>query len=189
MFYLKWLLHVLISDTTLTSISFFFCLHLQHMEFPRLGVESELQLLAYAIATATPDPSCVCDLHHSSWQHWILNLLSKARDQTWILMDTTWVCYRWPADPLRELPSPLLDSSCLNWWHCCPYFSQTRGGCFLSFLSSSGPSLSFYLGICFCILWFIRLHICPFIQQIFFSTGLWTSYIACQTLHWICRTW
>ena len=37
-----------------------------HMEVPRLRVESELQLLAYA--TATPDPSCVCDLHHSSWQ-------------------------------------------------------------------------------------------------------------------------
>ena len=35
--------------------------HQWHMEFPRLGVESELQLLAYTIAT-TPDPSCVCDL-------------------------------------------------------------------------------------------------------------------------------
>ena len=31
--------------------------HPQHMEVPRLGVESELQLLAYATATATPDPS------------------------------------------------------------------------------------------------------------------------------------
>ena len=50
------------------------------MEIPRLGVESELLLLAYATATATPDPSHVCDLHHSSWQHWILDLLSEARD-------------------------------------------------------------------------------------------------------------
>ena len=33
-------------------------LHLQHMEVPRLGVESELQLLlAYAAATATLDPT------------------------------------------------------------------------------------------------------------------------------------
>ena len=42
-------------------------LHLWHMEFPRLGVESELYLLAYATATATAlwDPSHVCDLHHS----------------------------------------------------------------------------------------------------------------------------
>ncbi len=57
-------------------------LHLQHMEVPRLGVESELQLptTATATATGTPDPSCVCDLHHSSWQHWILNPLSKTRD-------------------------------------------------------------------------------------------------------------
>ena len=23
---------------------------------------------AYATATAMPDPGCVCDLHHSSWQ-------------------------------------------------------------------------------------------------------------------------
>ena len=30
--------------------------HPQHMEVPRLGVESELQLPAYTIATAMPDP-------------------------------------------------------------------------------------------------------------------------------------
>ena len=49
---------------------------------PRLGVELELQLLAYATATATLDPSCVWDLHHSSWQCQILNPLSKARGRT-----------------------------------------------------------------------------------------------------------
>ena len=42
--------------------------HPQHMDVPRLGVESELQLLAYTTATATPDPSCVCDLHHTTSQ-------------------------------------------------------------------------------------------------------------------------
>ena len=52
----------------------------QHMEVPRLGVESELQLLAYATATAMQDPSHVCDLYHSSQQHWILNPLREARD-------------------------------------------------------------------------------------------------------------
>ena len=56
------------------------------MEVPRLGVQSELLLLAYARATATPDPSCVCDLHHSLWQCQILNPLSKARDQICNLM-------------------------------------------------------------------------------------------------------
>ena len=58
------------------------------MEVSRLGVESELQLLACTTATATLDTSCVCDLHHSSQQCQILNPLSKARDRTHNLMDT-----------------------------------------------------------------------------------------------------
>ena len=67
---------------------FVFCLvtHPQHMEVPRLGVESELQLLAHTTVTATADPSRVCDLHHSSWQFRILNLPSEARDRTRNLM-------------------------------------------------------------------------------------------------------
>ena len=54
---------------------FFFFLwpHLQHSEVPRLGVESELQLLAYTTATGTWDRSHICDLHHSSRQCQILN--------------------------------------------------------------------------------------------------------------------
>ena len=47
-----------------------------------LGVESELQLPAYTTATAKPDPSRVCDLCHTLWQHQILNPLSKAGDGT-----------------------------------------------------------------------------------------------------------
>ena len=31
------------------------------------------------------------NLHHSSWQHWILNPPSEARDQTSILLDASWV--------------------------------------------------------------------------------------------------
>ena len=58
------------------------------MEVPGLGVKSELQLLAYTTATATLDPSRVCDLHYSLWQHRILHLLIEARDRTHILMDT-----------------------------------------------------------------------------------------------------
>ena len=50
------------------------------MEVPRLGVELELQLLAFATAKAIRDLSRVYDLHHSSQQHWILNPLSEARD-------------------------------------------------------------------------------------------------------------
>ena len=56
------------------------------MEVPRLGAELELQLPAYATTTATPDPSHVFDLHHSSRQHQIPNPPSKARDWTHNLM-------------------------------------------------------------------------------------------------------
>ena len=61
------------------------------MEAPRLGVQPELQLPAYT--TATQDPSHVCKLCHSLWQHQILNRLSEARDQTHILKDTSQVHY------------------------------------------------------------------------------------------------
>ena len=61
------------------------------MEVHRLRDKSGLQLPAYT--TATWDPSCICDLHHSSWQHWNLNPLRKARDQNLTFMDTSWVCY------------------------------------------------------------------------------------------------
>ena len=52
------------------DVSFFFFFvflrpHLQHMEVPRLGIQLELELPVYARATATWDPNCVCDLHHS----------------------------------------------------------------------------------------------------------------------------
>ena len=56
------------------------------MEVPRLGAQSELQLLAYATATAMADPSRLCKLYHSSQQCWIINPMSEARDRTQNLM-------------------------------------------------------------------------------------------------------
>ena len=55
---------------------YFLGLQLWHMEIPRLGDESVLQLSAYATATAMPDLSHVWDLRHSSRQsqiltHWV----------------------------------------------------------------------------------------------------------------------
>ena len=51
------------------------------------------------------DLSCVCNPHHSSWQHQILNRLSKARYQTHVLLDTSQVCYHWvtTGTPLLEI--------------------------------------------------------------------------------------
>ena len=58
------------------------------MGVPRLGVESELQMPAYATATAKWDPSHICDPHHSSQQHQIPDLLSQGRDSNRLLRDT-----------------------------------------------------------------------------------------------------
>ena len=55
------------------------------MEVPRIGGLMGA-IAAYARATATPDPSHVCDLQHSSWQRRIFNPLTKARDPTRNLM-------------------------------------------------------------------------------------------------------
>ena len=92
------------------------------MEVPRLGVESELQPLAYATAAATSDPICMCNLCHSSWRHRILNPLSKARDRTLV----SWILVRFVStEPRRELPHWLIPikSSCL-------WISHLQG-CFL----------------------------------------------------------
>ena len=81
---------------------FFVCLFVgflgpcpQHMEVPRLWVKLELQLPAYTSARAMPDLNCICHLHHSSPQHWIFKPLSRARDQTHVFIDTSWVPYQW----------------------------------------------------------------------------------------------
>ena len=91
-------------------------MHPWHMEIPRLEVKLELQLLAYATATAMQEPSCICDLPHSSQQCWILNLLRESRDQTHIFMDPSQVCYHWatmgtPAFALITVSSIMLQKN------------------------------------------------------------------------------
>ena len=71
---LQWFLFLFISLFIYLLLLLLFCflgLCLQHMEVPRLGVQSELQLPAYTTA------------------HRILDPLSEARVQTQILMDTS----------------------------------------------------------------------------------------------------
>ena len=85
------------------------------------GVESELQLPAYATATAIQDLSHVCDLHHSSRQHLILNPPSEARNQTLNLSTA----------PQWELPPcPLLEAVYLwpNNLASKPQVAHLRGG-------------------------------------------------------------
>ena len=84
------------TDSFFINYGFFFFfflvflgLYLQHMDVPRLGVESELPLPAYTTATAMPDLSCSCQPPPQPQPRRILSPPSKARDQTasWILVD------------------------------------------------------------------------------------------------------
>ena len=122
---------------------FFFCflgLHPQHMEIPRLGVKSELQLPAYTTATATPDLRYICDLHHSFWQCWILNPLSKARDWIHILMDPRWVLN--PLSHNGNSSFSLFLSSFLSFLPSFFLFLSLSLSLFLSFLIFLSPFLS-----------------------------------------------
>ena len=58
-----------IDFVVVVAVFAFLGLHPCHMEIPRLGVKLELQLLATASATATPDPSHIGNLHNGSRQH------------------------------------------------------------------------------------------------------------------------
>ena len=64
------------------------------MEVSGLGVQLELEPPAYITATAMSDLSHICDLHHSSQEHQILNPLNKARDQIHYLMVLSQIHFR-----------------------------------------------------------------------------------------------
>ena len=72
------------------------------MEVPRLGVKTELHLPAYANLPTY-------HLHHRLRQCSILNPLSKARDQSCILMDISRVLN--PLNHNRKLPPDILSPS------------------------------------------------------------------------------
>ena len=78
----------------------FVCLFVLHVLGPYLWHMAVLRLGEFGAAAAGIDHSHRNmgskphhDLHHSSWQHWIPNPLSEARDQTHILMDSRQVHY------------------------------------------------------------------------------------------------
>ena len=74
--------------------------HPWHMEVPGLGVKLELQLPAIAtvIAMATQDLSCICDLHHSSWQCQILNHWARPG----IKIEPSWILVRFITNESQE---------------------------------------------------------------------------------------
>ena len=92
------------------SFLFFFKgLQVWHMEVPKLRVQSELQLLAYTTATATQDPSPVCDLHHSSGQRQIPDPLSRARNRTYFLRDTNRIHFQCTTMGIPQMPDLWLN--------------------------------------------------------------------------------
>ena len=82
------------------ALIYFVCLFVfqgnNHMYISRIGVESSQSFSCLLTpVTAIRDWSHICDLHHNSQKCQVLNPLGKARDQTWVLMDTTCVCNPW----------------------------------------------------------------------------------------------
>ena len=87
-------------------------------------------------AMATLDRSLICELCHSLWQHWILNPMSEARDQTHILTET--ISGPEPTEPQQEfLFLSLKCSLCwITWrnqwgdaWNVVPQPFQRLGPC------------------------------------------------------------
>ena len=69
---------------------FFFLSYVGHGGSQARGL---IRDVAYARATATQDPSHICDVHHSSQQHRIFNPLNEARDGTRNLMVPSHICF------------------------------------------------------------------------------------------------
>ena len=86
----------------LLLLFFFLGLRQWHMEVPRLGIKLELQLLAYTIATATWEPSCIwptpqlmCNAR--SLTQWTRPVIEP--ESSWILVGFV------TTEPQWELPS------------------------------------------------------------------------------------
>ena len=88
--------HLLISPLISSEVFFLGGSHPKHIHGgsqARGWIPATAVGLRHSHSNARSKP--VCDLHHSSQQCWILNLLRKARDRTCILMDPSRVHYHW----------------------------------------------------------------------------------------------
>ena len=99
-----------------------------------------------AVATATRDPSGICDLHHSSRQGQILNPLSEARNRTCILMDTSLVHYLWAMTGTPWFAEVLNNGVGSEWMWVISLLSQ-RISLFWSFVCVFLPLLGPQVGI------------------------------------------
>ena len=72
-------------------IDFFFFLGIYPQQYGGSHARGPIRATAPSLChtIATPDLSHVCNVSHSLQQRWILNPLSKARDWTHIIMDTS----------------------------------------------------------------------------------------------------
>ena len=101
---------------------FFLVPYLWHMEVPRLEVQLELLLPACATAIVTWGPSHVCNLHHSSWQHWIPTHWVRPGIEltpSWILADSLPLCHSgtsmpdiYTSNPYPHIAPPPPSSHC-----------------------------------------------------------------------------
>ena len=117
-----------------TSLLFLFCflgIHLQHMEVTRLGVESELQLLAYVTVTAMQDPGSKLHLQPNPQLSRIFHPLSKARVRTLILLLNMCCCLVSFSFILRNFFTIYFSVACqpeILWLICLKMFSFTFVG-------------------------------------------------------------
>ena len=79
-------------------------------------MRSQIAATAYTTATAMPDPSCVSDLHHSSWQYQVFNPLSEAIHKTttsWFLVRFVYFVPRWELQEFFFFLFPSIICTCL----------------------------------------------------------------------------
>ena len=83
-----WLSNIPLYIRTTAASSFFF---LRPAPAARGGSQARGQIRAVdaSLHHSLRNASCICDLHHNSWQRPILNPQSEARDQTFTLMHTS----------------------------------------------------------------------------------------------------
>ena len=86
-------IYVFLFKSSLVFWSFFFAFFLFRAALAVYGssqARGQIRAAAASLSHNKAGSEMLQKLHHSSWQRWILNPWSEARDQAHILMDTSW---------------------------------------------------------------------------------------------------